>query len=302
MELTQGLPGYPASRVWIYDSTEALVSDVESRGYMPLPSREVENGLDGTTNFYGVALQEFIGDCRTLASENLQTAVERVEELAASIDQETLPQGTEYRRRRQWGKQGSAINPHRVLRGQLSTAWKRTRRAQSLGNRGVLTLVVPGNYSGSLAADEIFAMTSAAVALGHHIEQHGRRVELWAIASGRNVFHGDDKSEKIAAVRLKAASEPWSVHGAAIVTQREFSRRLWFRIMETSGVVSSGYGRPDEDWIWRAKSQAVLARYGVHPDTVIFGPSQHAFLQSVQAAQAWLQETLTSLQAEEVNA
>ena len=276
-----------------YASVGAFLDTVESWGRETFPQAHgADSSLTNGEEFAGPPLFDAIHDMRTCTGHVAET-ITIVEALVAELT-ERMPMGTDYRRTRTWGPSGSAINPHRVLRGQLRTAWRKTQRSPQLTDQGVLTLCLPASYPGVTGDNTILWTMATTIALAHALERQGRRVELWSLAACRNAFGGAaSPTDFLAAIRLKAADAPWSLQEAVLPLSRAWLRRLHFRLLEHAGVKDTGHGHALGQADWEALCRAYLAEQGIPTDTVIFGPSVEHGIAHQASALRWLKAAIT---------
>ena len=245
----------------------------------------------------GPKIPEFLQDCRTLGGEFPQL-ITRVQTLVNQLAP-VLPPTPSVKRMRTWGKQGSSINPHRVLRGQLSTAWRKTRRDWTASYQGVVSLVIPTLYAGAFDQDTIAWMAAVPLALAQVIEASGRRTEVWGLCySARNTWLDHRHLPLSSLVRLKAAEGPWSLHGPVFTIHPAFTRRLVFRLMETLGPVNGTYGNVSytQEVFDQHACHALAAFAGVPASRVLCGPWPMTHpIDSADAAVRWLSDTLSRL-------
>lgn len=118
-------------------------------GYLA-ETRHIDHGgaqsaTEPDDHFHGPALETFVQQCATLGGE-LPGLIARVDALVDSI-LPALPPTDSLTRERHWRKQGAQLNPHRVLRGQLSTAWRKTQRRPVSDAYGPVSVVLPIWYA-----------------------------------------------------------------------------------------------------------------------------------------------------------
>jgi hypothetical protein len=243
------------------------------------------------------SLSEFVGYCRNFDAPYLQERIERVAQLSEELDAEGL-EASSVKRQQIWTRQGSRINPHRVLRGQLSTAWRRPVRVQRNSVQGRILIVLPLAYSHNIRPEQISWNTAATLALVSLAKQAGRMVSLYGVDHTINAY--DKFQTGTLCIPLLTSDHVWSMHDTILTTSAAFSRRLCFRLFEIGqpiyGPISPCYGVPADKFTLRVWIENTLAPHAGIPAAACYvGPVQEDKIDSIETARYWLERQLTRL-------
>lgn len=287
----------------IQDACRAILASKGPDGEWLVLNDDDNASLERVSTWAGPVLGESVKIAQTLQGPGLTDAIRHIDSLTDSLAGDVIPPGVSFRRQRQWGKRGYAVNIHRVNRGQLSRAWRRTVRQRQLGNQGVITLCVNVVWSAGASHDLIHWTTAANLALAAYIEASGRRCELWAVAYNRLLY--TSKSGPAGhGVRLKAASEPWNTQNVALTCEPFFLRRLMFRLYEIQtpeyGNVRGGYGKVSVgDELLTACQRWASERLQAPAETVLCGGDQSNHIDNEESAKQWLRAKINELDHQE---
>src|ERR1041384_3742029 len=93
-----------------------------------------------------------------------------------------LPAGQTIRRHTVWSRNGDSVNVHRVLRGDLAHAWRKTVCETTLTHgEGTLILAIPAIVTCNISHAQIYWSAVATLALADYARRQGRTVEIWAL-------------------------------------------------------------------------------------------------------------------------
>jgi len=243
------------------------------------------------------SLSEFVGYCRNFDAPYLQERIERVAQLSADLDGEGL-EASSVKRQQIWTRQGSRINPHRVLRGQLSTAWRRTIRVPSSSVQGRMLIVLPLAYSHYVKPEQISWNTAVTLTLVSLAKQAGRLVTLYGVDHTINAY--ERYQTGTLCIPLLTSDSIWSIHDTILTTSAAFSRRICFRLFEVGqpayGPISPCYGIPADKGTLRTWIESTLAQQtGIPAAACYVGPVQEDKIDSLEAARYWLESQLARL-------
>jgi len=256
------------------------------------------HAIDNTPNEnWAESLSEFVGYCRNFDAPYLQERIERVAQLSEQLDGEDL-EASSIKRQQIWTRQGSRINPHRVLRGQLATAWRRTVRVQRSGVHGRILIVLPLAYSHYVTPEQIAWNTAATLALVALAKQAGRIVTLYGVDHTLNAY--DQFQTGTICIPLLTSDSVWSSHDTILTTSAAFCRRICFRLFEIGqpiyGPISPCYGFPADKSTLRVWIDNTLAPHAGIPAAACYvGPVQEDSIVSLETARAWLESQLAQL-------
>jgi hypothetical protein len=277
-----------------------LETSQDTRGAWKKLGTERQDGnssLKTDTDFYGPILDTFLAQCRTL--DGLQRACGVIDTLAQDLSAQ-IP-ATSIVRQRTRGASGYALNPHRVLRGQLSTAWTRMARAPHPvpGHGDVVLCISPG--ASWVTKEAGFLYSSAAVAaLALTLHAAGYRVAVWALTHMVRCWH--DGESGILGIALLVPGDAWQTQTLALTTQKAWHRRLQFRWMEMQ---QARHGGMDNAYGYSAQAgtperQQALTRFQADhglEDAVVLDGAHASTVNTLGAAQQWLKDTIARLEA-----
>jgi hypothetical protein len=255
------------------------------------------------------ACKRFLG----IFDDDCLEAMRTVDAIADKITRQLKPlPGLDVRRQRTRGRSGYAINPHAVLRGQLSTAWKRTERITQLKASGVITLILCVDADAGVTSYEAQCTAAATLALARKLEEHGRRVELWGSILTHHAHTMRQRSTGQSFLRpwapqtfdeidhciLKRAEDTLAGPAIAALCSIDFLRVVYFKIWELQygrlGFLNN-YGSATTKQSILAAMQPYLARQGIRPETVIGGADYSDYIDGIDTATAWVWQWLVTI-------
>ena len=215
-----------------YDSFGTLLDAVEatprthSHTYTPQGAGGSTNDHD--TSFYGRPLAQMVSDCRAMLP--FSDAISDIEAMARELTVH-LPPPRSVKRRRVHSDSGDHPDVDRMLRGDLAHAWMTTRKLLHDDPTALTTIILPSSYSGALGEDTIYWSMAATLALAWLLEDSGRRTCL--ISLEYSALTGVRVPVDLSVVTiLKSHEAPWSLQEAAVLTDRAYFRRLFFRLRD----------------------------------------------------------------------
>lgn len=146
-----------------------------------------------------------------LRSPLFQAGVDRIQKIAAKL---TAPSPKSRRRRPVRAAAGDELDIQRVWQGDLDTAWRTTRREQSIGPSRVL-LVVDAMASASTESNELAARGAAVLALADLLCGAGYAVQIVAACEDSGFMAGDYDSRYSCEVTLLEAGQVLDLHKLA---------------------------------------------------------------------------------------
>lgn len=243
-----------------------------------------------------------------ILDEACTQAMAAVNSIAEQIGKQIrlLPSLDVHRKRTQ-GRNGYALNIHKVNRGQLSTAWKRTVREHRVGETGTVTLVLCTDYS-SDADDETAIHTQAAtLALARKIEETGRRVEIWASILTHNAHtmrkaitgpgcpHTFDELDHLV---LKRADEDLSGPALAALCSLSLVRQTFFQVwrmqLERIGPIDNYGEATNKHQVYQALVP-YFTRQGIPLASVHMGADETDRIRDIPKAIAWCEARIQAL-------
>lgn len=280
----QDLPGF-------LDFIEAT-RDAKTGTFQALhPGNPPESFGNPNTAKMGALLPDMLSNCRTL--HGFDAAIARIEALADGLAAQA-PALPTIRRQRVKGASGYAINPHKVLRGDLAHAWTRMSRvSQPHGGRLARLMLCPV-FSWSCSATQIEWTSASTLALAAVLEASGRSVDIWSVLP----LHGNyaDAANNLQVnVCLKASGEPWNTQNLALAADPGWLRRLHFRMAETQPGLNSGYSKVNFQ-VWRECCAALSLAQGWDPASMLHGGLETHGITTEAGARTWLKATLAHLQ------
>jgi len=243
------------------------------------------------------SLSDFVGYCRHFDAPYLPERVERIARLSEDLDACGL-EASSVKRQQIWTRQGSRVNPHRVLRGQLSTAWRRTVRVARSSVQGRIIVVLPLAYSHYITPEHIAWNTAATLTLVSLAKQAGRNVTLYGVDHSLSAY--ENSPTGTLCIPLLTSDSVWSIHNTALTTSAAFCRRICFRLFEIGqpehGPISACYGFPADKNTLKTWVESTLASHVGIPATACYiGPVQEDKIDSLEHARVWLESQLTRL-------
>lgn len=248
-----------------------------------------------------LAVRRCLGLIDTACADSIRT----VEAIARQIEDSIPPlPGLDVHRQRLQGRRGYKINPHKVLRGQLSTAWTRVHRETQLQATGIVTLVLCTDYTASATSAGAQHTIAATLALARKIEESGRRCEIWAsilthdahrmrYRSGTSYLAPGAPAEfdELDHVVVKRAEEDLSAPCLAALCSLSLVRALFFQIWRLQygslGFLCNTGSATDKAQV-HARLQAYCLREHIAPESVLMGADENDNLHTVPRAVAWV--------------
>jgi len=265
---------------------------------------EADSALQNTRpQELGMPLQTFRQACTDLSLPELRERTECIATMASAMLGHVAA-GQTVRRTSLWTRQGQTVNMHRVLRGDLGRAWKKSvRRPVATPGLGRVVVVIPISVSSNTPLATRYWMLVASCVLAEHAYRQGRPVEIWTCGMHPRVFQDKPFAGATFAhmICLKRSQDPWDTTSLVLTTYVEWQRRLQFRALELhqekEGTISPGYGGVATsatmlDWL---QSQWALAQ-SLPPECIVLGCSQHDRVESERGAQGWVQAQLKTLE------
>ena len=215
---------------------------------------------------------------------------------------QSLPALDVHRRRTQ-GRSGHTLNIHKVNRGQLSTAWKRTVREHSIGQTGVITLVLCTDYTSNATYEAAQYTIAATLALANKIEETGRRCEIWASILTHDahrmrssIVPGHPKMfDELDHLIVKRAQESLTAPGMAVMCSLDLVRKVFFQIWQqqrdTIGRIVN-HGRATKKQQVRIRLEPYLLRQHIPTESVYMGADENDHIHSEGLAVSWVTREL----------
>ncbi len=264
---------------------------------------EAQSSIDpGRQDFLGMPLQEFRYQCQEGTLPELAERVDTIESMAAGM-LGSIAVGETVRRHQVWSRQGHTVSIHKVLRGDLGRAWRKSVRAlEASPAQGRVVLVIPSSVSADVKGVERYWMLVASAGLAEHCYKQGRPVEIWSCGVHTNVF--EDAPYKghnfVNLVCLRRSQDPWDVGTLVLTTYVEWLRRLQFRALEmhqeVQGSIAYNYGSvmSRKDMLAMLQTDWAPAQ-GIGAATLMLGCTQEDKVTSLDTAKAWVQAQLQAL-------
>jgi hypothetical protein len=241
-----------------------------------------------------------------------QAMVDEVSAIVAQLARATvLPPSLDVHRKRTMGRSGYALNIHKVNRGQLSTAWKKTVREHRAGHTGTITLVLCTDYSSNASHAAAQYTIGATLALAQKIEETGRRCEIWASilthdAQDMRTRKGTSylvsscpaRFDELDHLVIKRAEEEITAPTLAAVCSLSFVRALFFQVwrMQRASIgVMQNFGDPTNKAQVYARLLPYLSRQGIPHTSVSMGADQGDGIYNQQSALMWIRTKLHQL-------
>jgi hypothetical protein len=224
----------------------------------------------------------------------LEPTIEKIEHLATGL-LPSLPTVTDVRRQRVWGKQGSTLNPHRVLRG-ATKAWRRLEPAPKIRQALTASLLLPCWYPARMSENEILWTNIANAAYALALQKAGISLELVAFPPSETVWESPDGLKDHAlTITVKALGSTWNMQALALIAQPGFLRRGIFRLYEAmipahGPIYHNGYGHlmPESQY------PTTLAHHTswTPAQATLYGASAYSRISEESSARAWLEVRL----------
>jgi hypothetical protein len=225
------------------------------------PQQSVKAG----SSFGGRSLDAMLAGCRTL--DGFTEQITRIDTLAQGLDA-AMPALPSVRRQRIKGPSGYALNPHKVLRGDLAHAWTRMARVTQPHGGRIARLMLCPMFAGHITQEQIEWTTAASLALAQALEASGRSCEIWSVMP----IFGDYTTglETTAAVCLKGSGVPWQTQDIALSADTAWLRRLHFRFAEMLPGLTPGYSKVDSQ-VWKQRTDDLARALGWENASVLLG-------------------------------
>ena len=280
-----------------WESLAAFLAHIASSGTKKwsLNSSQKDKSWSGSAD-----LPTFLEQCRTLRRDDFAERAGTIDQLAETLAGD-LPAGVTLRRTPTWGRSGASVNVHKVLRGDLSHAWRRTiRQARRDATAGDLVIVLPSVVGAIIEHAQLEWSAIATLALADYARRQGRRVELWSIGYFLTCY--ENGATYVACVPLMRAGHSWDMSAVCLTTYPEWLRRLMFRAVEMTtprqGEIEEGYGTQLPGHALLAWARATWApTQHLAPDSLILGCSQEDGVSDRASAERWVQAHLARLSA-----
>ena len=248
----------------------------------------------------GEALPLFIKYCRSYSAPYLAERASTIAQLSEDL-QDTGLQAVSMKRHSVWAKQGSRLNPHKVLRGQLSTAWRKTVREHRPANNGRLAIVLNMAVSHTIPTEQILWGTAATLALADSCRRAGHNVDVYGAAHATDLFK--NIAAHVVCIPLLRSSDVWSIHNTALSTSEAMFRRLCFRLWEIwqpkLGPIEYGYGYPGQAKQIRIWADNELSKYiGLPSSAIHLGCTQEDNIHDMASAKSWLASKIALIDTE----
>lgn len=183
-----------------YDSIAALCAAQPSEANAGVWAEVVSNGEFKHSEWFGVDTR---AETIRVVERGWEDGVAR---LFAGIGNIDAKRGKVPRRRRVRSDFGDELDIQRVYRGQVDTAWARTRRVQVEATRVVRIIMQVGALS-FVASEEMFWRGAACAVIADALENAGNRVEIVGYSSASGVVKSNNASMTIT-FPIKAAEQP----------------------------------------------------------------------------------------------
>lgn len=245
----------------------------------------------------GEPLPEFVDYCRHYSAPYLGERTSTIAALSAQIQGKGL-HAVSMKRHAIWAKQGNRLNPHKVLRGQLSTAWRKTVREQRSSTMGRLAIVLNLAVSHSIPTEQIIWSTAATLALAEIARHAGRSVDIYGVSYSALAFEGTPAH--VVCIPLLLSSQVWSIHNTAIATSPAMFRRFCFRLLEIwqpkLGPIRAGYGFPGRSDQLRQWADLEFSKYvGLPASAIHLGCTQNDLVADMASATRWIQAKIDTI-------
>src|SRR5262245_1594347 len=280
-----------------WESLAAFLAHIASSGTAELDPDHSQSS-DG---FHGQAsLPTFLEQCRSLNRDDFGERAATIDGLAETLAGD-LPAGVTLRRTPTWGRSGASVNVHKVLRGDLGHAWRRTTRQRTIqASGGELVIVLPSVGAAAISHEQLQWSAIATLALADYARRQGRRVELWSIGYMLRSYKSD--KSYVWCVPLMRAGQSWDMSAVVLATYPEWLRRLGFRALE---MTAKRQGKVQDNYGVQLTRAALLAwardawapTQHLAPESLMLGCSQEEGVLDRRSAQRWVEAHLARLSA-----
>jgi hypothetical protein len=196
-----------------------------------------------------------------------------------------LPHVKSVKRKRVRAEQGDELDIHQVYRGQISTAWKRTKRLSRKTPKR-FTLVCRLGGSCGISSSELLWRGVATLALATALTKAGHAVEIKAFSMNSGVYPSAKIKDRLDIVTVKSFSNPLDIDALAnVLCLAGFFRHYIFKAwLQKEYRCPSGLGSMrNKDLQFKQSRQS----------TVIDVPQNR--VQNKYNVERWLKETVEAL-------
>ena len=198
-----------------------------------------------------------------------------------------IPQAKSVRRRRRRGPMGDSVDIHRVMRGELDTAWDYRKREMSVRKSSKNVLIMLNNsFNANVTAQEAMWSGACAAWLNNILQASGRNVMIEYTSNGFGAITSGGKGSVCFTITVKNYDEPIALDKlAAVASLPGFERIYGFKaILAHDEEICSSLGRGC-DWY-------VPSHVKEYADEVLYISG----IRSEQAAVAFLNRTIAQLE------
>ena len=237
----------------------------------------------------GVSLDQFLMQAQTL--HGLEDTIATIEQLAQGLAP-TTPAVPRVTRKPAWRSTGATVSVHRVLRGQVATAWRGTEPVPRSLFQKTVTVLLPCWFPWRMSEASIQWTMCTNMAYAMALQQAGVSVELVAFAPAEDVWAGQ---ASVVTITLKALGDAWKSQQLALVAQPAFLRRGMFRFYDCMAP-RYGHNRACGHLMAESDYPAALRAHTAWqgPQQTLLGAGPGAHIGSAASAQAWLRAHLTA--------
>jgi len=280
-----------------WESLSAFLQHIASAGDAALGP----NHSQRADPFFGDAsLATFVQQCQTLQRADFPERAATIDRLAETLAGD-LPAGVTMRRTPTWGRSGASVSVHKVLRGDLGHAWRRTtRQVTRQEGTGDLVILLPSVVAAAISHEQLQWSAIATLALADYARRRGYRVDLWSIGYMLRAYKND--SSYVWCVPLMRAGQSWDMSAVVLATYPEWLRRLGFRALEMTEQrgrkIVGNYGlQLTRDALLRWARETWAQAQALAPESLILGCSQEDGVRDRASAERWVQAHLEALSA-----
>ena len=224
-----------------------------------------------------------------LTLQGLEDDIETIDNISKEII-DVMPPGISYKRKQTWSSHGVSINANRVLRGNLTTAWRRPVRRAMVSNSGTVSIVMGSSYNSNISPETVKWASISVAALAYAIEDSGRPCEIYTSAISEGTFIDKPRNHAVV-VKIKGAGESWNIQNCVLPAQQEYFRRWGFEITEITGQTISTYGHASGQY--ENTTEMLFEALGIPNELLIFGPNvTHGKIFDPNSSQKWVQDKL----------
>lgn len=264
---------------------------------------DAQASLKDENNWAGMPLQAFRQGCEHHTLPDLRERLDAINTMAAGM-LGSIPVGQTIRRKQIWTRQGHSVNIHKVLRGDLGHAWRKSvHRAVHTPGMGRVVLVIPSSVSANISAQQRQWILTASLVLAEHCYRQGRPLEIWSCGFHTHVFQDVPYAESnfVHLVCLRRSQDAWDSTSLVLTTYSEWLRRLQFRALEmhqeSKGTIEYNYGGVmDSDGMRTYLKTSWAPAHGIPADCVMLGCTQFDNVNAQDSAQRWVETQLQTLE------